>query len=124
MYHPVCINTGMMALPPRGPSSAQQLWKGLCVSSRAEAEKVCREIPELDAWSCSHLQHDALWAAQHKRFAEHPPVSCEGTVRLLGAVQGDGPGSRGFYLNPWVLGLETTEKAWALQHRVFKGLPK
>lgn len=52
------------------------------------------------------------------------PVSCEGTVRLLGAVQGDGPGSPGFYLNPWVLGLGTTEKAWALQHRVFKGLPK
>lgn len=74
MYHPVCINTGMMALPPRGPSSAQQLWKGLCVSSRAEAEKVCREIPELDAWGCSHFQHDALWAAQHKRFAEHPRV--------------------------------------------------
>lgn len=82
------------------------------------------EIPGLDAWGCSHFQHDAPWAAQHKQFAVYSPVSCRGTVGLLGAVQVEGPGSWWFYINLSMLGLGTTEKAQVLQYRVFKGLPK
>lgn len=101
MCHPVCINTGMMALPPRGPSSSQGLWWGgqrrLCVSSRAEAEKVRREIPGLDAWGCSHSQRDALRAAQHTMCCVSP-ASRKGALGLPGAVRVGGPGAGGSML--------------------------
>lgn len=37
--------------------------------------------PDLDAPGCSHFQRDdAPWAAQHKKLAVYPLVSCKGTV--------------------------------------------
>lgn len=66
-------------------------------------KQVCRkgygEIPDLEAWGCSHFQRGAPWAAWHKKVAVIPTMSCKVIVGLLRALQMDGPGSSCFYVN-------------------------
>lgn len=56
--------------------------------------------PDLDALGCSHFQcDDAPWAAQHKKLAVYPLVSCKGTVGLLGLCRWKDLGADGFMLS-------------------------
>lgn len=127
MYHPVCINTGMMALPPRGPSSVQWLWEGRCVGSRAEAGLQERAMGKSLTWrpgaahAFSLVPHGWLGTSKLLCFPQSPAKSLQGCCVPCRWMD---LGAGASLLNLWALGARTAGKSWAVQYRVLKALSK
>lgn len=86
MYYPVCINTGMIALPPRGPSSGQQLCKGRCMRDAVLAQGLKQErvagksltLRPGAAQASSMVPHEWLGTSKLVHFPECPAKSSWG----------------------------------------------
>lgn len=109
---------GVMALPPRGSSSGQQLWEGH-PQLKGQSRKGLQGNPRLRGLELLALSAWCLVGglAQVAVF----PTSVLQSHGGAAACPADG---WTWEFTLCVLGAGTAGKAWAMQHRVFKGLSK